>query len=164
MTALTRLLTCLTFLLVVVAGVTLTRPEWAGDLGLDWQTPFGTGSEGEDEEQRTADLDRKTEAVQARLAGKRAVIKDLIEGKTTLRAAATRFGELNDTPAWCRNPFREPGAGNSAEERLSRQVIDWARGELSVYPADQAEAVGKRLRAEWEDPRCGPGPFAFPGW
>jgi hypothetical protein len=88
---------------------------------------------------------------QSRSESKRQVARDLLAGQVSLTQAAARFGELNARPPET-DASLFPGA--TEEERLCRQVIQFATKELEGKPEDggrpTAESVACRRRLEGE--------------
>jgi hypothetical protein len=98
------------------------------------------------EEARQTQLEQQSRTIVQRLEAKEEVVRRLLAGRLTLLEAAALFGHLNEEPAaW---PFQDnlrwPGA--SREEKLCRQVLDWAiplareEGGRAVEAADRLEA------------------------
>jgi hypothetical protein len=99
------------------------------------------------EEARQAQLERRSQAIRQRLEAKAEVVRRLLASRLTLLEAAALFGHLNEQPAaWpCLDNLRWPGA--SREEKLCRQVVDWA---ISLAPEEGGRAVEAAGRLEAE--------------
>jgi hypothetical protein len=118
-------LTWMTVAIIVVAlAAALLRPEWARDLGLEkwnwesvWPNPQVTNAE----------IDRTRQAVDRRNATKWQITGDLIDGRLTLFEAAALFRYWNEEYPRLPDPYT---LGDSVEERLCRQVIEWVQLEL----------------------------------
>ena len=149
MTALTRTLASLTLILIVLVSAVAIRPGWASNLGVDFLAELHQQSEMEDE--RQAELERLDAMVKQRLKGRRAAIHDLIEGRKNLFETAAMFRELNALAGECRCRYREAYPGATDEERLSRHVIAWVRGELEIPLPRFAEELCQRLNKELEE-------------
>jgi hypothetical protein len=118
-------LTCMTVTIIAVAlAAALFRPEWAGDLALEkcsWRNAWP------DSQGTNARIDRCRRAVARRSAAKRQITWDLIDGHLTLFEAAALFRRWNEEYPRLPDPFIP---GDSIEECLCRQVIEWAQLEL----------------------------------
>ncbi len=141
-----RTLSCVALLGLALGAVSQYRPAWAVRMQLDWWSLPELQEEVRHGESRSARLDARCHELTARLTGKDAAIRDLRAGRLTLLQAAARFRDLNgadDTAAidrWGRF------AGATQEERLCRQVIQWAG---AAGPA--GEPTRRRLEAELAD-------------
>jgi hypothetical protein len=90
----------------------------------------------------------RMDAILAVESAKCKVLEELVNGKVTLREAAARFQELDQTVLGQSWPeFRRIYAGRSDEERYCRKVVIVARGYLESSP-DQSDAVMLRLETE----------------
>jgi hypothetical protein len=119
-------LTCMTVTIIVVAlAAALVRPEWAGDLALKkW---IGENVWSHSQGATDAEIDQCRRAVVQRSAAKRQITWDLIDGRLTLFEAAALFRRWNEEYPRLPDPSTP---GDSIEERLCRQVIEWVRLEL----------------------------------
>ena len=87
-------------------------------------------------------------AIDARVDDRRAVMRELRQGRLSLVEAAAAFRDLNERPGTPRSPFRVLFPGATDEEKLCRQVISWARSERDDEPAYLAQARACRLEEE----------------
>jgi hypothetical protein len=137
-----RALSVLALLAMALAGLSQYRPAWAGRMGLDWWSLPDLHDEIRRNEEQDAQINRREQAVIARLVAKSAVIDDLRSGRLTLARAAAEFRRLNALPPACALDPGECCAGEG--ERLCRQVIFWAM----AADRDQAATSRERLEAE----------------
>lgn len=105
-------------IVAVALAAALYKPEWANDLALE---AWAAGPHGPGMDEQLTEYNRK---VQRRLETKKQIIHNLIDGRVTLFEAAAAFRRLNDE--YPQVPLTS-GPGDSAEERLCRQVIEWVR-------------------------------------
>jgi hypothetical protein len=149
---------CLLFAAATGLPLLLWRAGGEGDLlTLAW------------EGQREGALDRHLAASCRVLDAKNRALAELIDGRITLREAATRFRELNaqleKDGEWGVIRFRVV----SGEEALCRNVLAWAEAELWNHPDRSAPAeVLARLKAEYRqqfghDPLLAYAPPFIPG-
>jgi hypothetical protein len=150
MTTCARLLVSLILLAASFAGVSSAQPEWMKSLGLAWAS-----FEEEAEEQALAEkLERKAVIVQHRLAAKKGIIDQVIDGQISLLKAAALFRALNESPEDCQDPYRLVWRGGSDGEKLCRQVISWTEHQLrgrTGSDGSQATALLSRLEAELQE-------------
>src|SRR5262249_26739331 len=100
---------------------------------------------------RERELRRRSRACYARLLRKWEVARALASGRMELPEAAARLDALNRLPPEVsRRLFREGYPGASDEERLCRQALYWAEGELLEHAPCEAAATLGRLEAELE--------------
>ena len=88
------------------------------------------------------------QAIDARLGDRRAVMRELRQGRLSLVEAAAAFRDLNERPGVPPSPFRVLFPGASDEEKLCRQVISWARSEREEETTHEAQERARRLEAE----------------
>jgi hypothetical protein len=137
-----RALSVLALLAIALAGLSQYRPAWAERMGLDWWSLPDLHDEIRRYEEQDAQINRREQAVIARLVAKSAVIDDMRTGRLSLARAAAKFRRLNTLPPAC---ALDPGECSAGEgERLCRQVIFWA------IAADPAHAAASRERFEAE--------------
>ena len=87
-------------------------------------------------------------AIDTRMRDRRAVMRELRQGRLCLVEAAAAFRDLNERPGTPPNPYRALFPGATDEEKLCRQVITWARSEREEEPAYKAEERARQLEAE----------------
>jgi hypothetical protein len=85
----------------------------------------------------------------ARITAKGEVIRMLVDGRVTLGEAAAWFRTLNRPSTTGGRDCAADFPGASAEERLCRQAIAWAKSKARASSASREEAVGRRLEAEF---------------
>jgi hypothetical protein len=95
--------------------------DWADDLPLKkWMLDrgwlHGQGT--------SVPIAQRQQAIERRSAAKKQITRDLIEGRRTLFEAAAAFRLWNEDYPRLPDPFLP---GDSVEERLCRQVIEWVR-------------------------------------
>jgi len=130
----TRWAVALMLSLAPLAGLTYAYPEWPGDAGLDlWNLPT-LRSEIELRQRQHDDLEAKLQATGRRMATKNEIVRDLIDGRLTLREAIVGFRAANaDNPRFVPvMRFRFPDA--SEDELQARNVVDTAAGLLEHDP------------------------------
>jgi len=81
------------------------------------------------------------------------LIVELIEGKKTLPEVTTEFLVLNHSQAATMEVLRREYPGATDEEKIARNVIEYATADLDHSACDQKEAVLARLEAEFEEMR-----------
>jgi hypothetical protein len=129
-------------LLTGLAGAQALRQKWEPVEKPGRARPESDGSNGE------GGINYRREVADRRMEGKQQVTLDLIAGRLTLPEAAARFKVLNDTPADCPCRYDMVAEGKSPEERLCRQVINWAVTEVAQTSEPEALALWERLEAE----------------
>jgi hypothetical protein len=116
-----RLLGMTGTIVAVAVVAALCQPEWAEELGLQsgvWRLMWPS-------EQMTAErLAEGNQTVLRRREAKKQIAWNLVDGRVTLFEAAAAFRHWNNEYPQLTVPS-EPG--DSAEERLCRQVIEWVR-------------------------------------
>ena len=150
MTVWGRLLLSLLVLTTCLAGFSYTQPGWLSELGLELEVAPEDAASPEDLA-LLARLDHKTEVIVRRLAAKRDVTRQVIDGGLTLLEAAALFRQLNATPADC-PCSHDMMPGSSDGEKLCRQVIGWVEQQMrEATSASQAAALKARFEAELEE-------------
>ena len=127
MAKLVRLSGKVTAVLVVALAAALLRPERA------------------DEPPSERPAVTEVEAIQCRILAKDRVVKELLDGRLTLFEAAAFFRRLNEAPP------RAAGLdfpGDSDEERLCRQVIQWVRAITAKGSLDATDGSTARFEEE----------------
>jgi hypothetical protein len=149
MQSLTRLLGAALVAVGLLAGVLLVRPAWLSDAGLDfWELP-GLYADLENSNREMDDLTQRQKALFHRLTTRQEVLRALRADSLSLIEAAARFGQVNREEPETMSYVREMYPGNSDEERVCRQVLAWARADLSGDPG-KGRATLLRLEAELE--------------
>jgi hypothetical protein len=115
------------------------------------QKRAAVGRPGPVEPARQDDIAYKRAVADRRIEGKYHVTLDLIAGRITLPEAAARFKMLNETPADCPLRYDNEAEGNSQEERLYRQVINWAVTEVAQTSETKADEFSERLEAKLQE-------------
>ena len=93
------------------------------------------------------DLDRQVAVMTERIQTKELLIRDLVEGKTTLREVAEKFHRMNAEFPACMSVIRARYPDMTDEERMARNVLEFVH--LQDLPADQLKAVEARLGGEF---------------
>jgi hypothetical protein len=132
-------------LVVVALAAALAHPQWAEDLGLEklhtdsWQAQlFGV-------QDRYKELQERDEALLKRLERKQAIVTELIAGRISLFEAAAQFRQVNEE--WPNRFLYQPYlAGESEEESLCRQVIDWTHVVMQISPNKSQSDFVQELR------------------
>ena len=120
-------------------------------LGLDSDSLFDLATANERARLKTEELVAKDRQVVDNLEGKQKVVRQLLDGRLTLREAAARFQELNEACSvydWER--FRETFPGRTDEERHCRQVLVAVRPYLDSSVSASRELLA-RLETELEE-------------
>jgi hypothetical protein len=99
------------------------------------------------ESERISRADPSDRAIQARIAAKEGVVKDLIAGRTSLVQAAAVFRALGGMGPADMIRVAYPLAA-SEDEAYCRSVIDYVPGQA---PAGQGDALVRDLKAEMND-------------
>ena len=136
-------------LFLLLASLTLCRPVWLQDLGLDFRI-LGDELERMDEIGRRArDLDEKRLIADQRSLTLKTIVNDLIDDRLTLMEAAQRvrplLGEINPDV----DLFFIEYPGGSTELRLCNALISWVRLTLRGTTRE-AGPVLTRLERELE--------------
>jgi hypothetical protein len=142
-----RLLSALLALLAVAALAALLEPQWGRDVGIDRDGLEHLRREFLDSGGRSPQPDAIRQTMR-REAEKDRVADDLISGRLTLFEAAALFRRWNAEGAAPPANVALYYAGDSEEERVSRQVIRWAEVVMRQRYPEGADALTKRLEAE----------------
>jgi hypothetical protein len=146
-----RILCLLTFCTLAVVGIASaagTMPDLLGLCGLDVASSRHAATR---DRQRDEWVKECLKVSRNRSHFKRDVVVDLVAGRLTLLEAARLFKNSNEHPVMHQDNYRAHFPGASDGEKLCRQVLCWAEGELLELPASQAEAVQHRLDQELRD-------------
>jgi len=126
------------------------RPGWAVQIGLDlWNLPELERTLAAHERFRE-ELERKDEAIIARVCAKDQVIHELLAEGLTLTEAAAHFRRLNAAPCEFPGPGPAYFPGETESERYCRQVLQWVDMETLTWERSDAEELRCRLEAELE--------------
>jgi hypothetical protein len=103
------------------------------------------------EQKRGKLLDEIDAEVMSRLRAKAVVIEDLLKGRRTLRQAAIEFRRLLRGSPRQLEMIDSQYPGRTLDERICRNVIDFARGYAHVYETSDATIAGnlERELAGW---------------
>jgi hypothetical protein len=143
-------------------GAAHTQPTWLARHGLDWWNLPELQRQTESEQARQAELARHFEIVNRRIRAKVMIVREVVAGQLSLLEAAAWFRDVNAAdPDYACIQCLFPG--KTEPERLCRQVLSWARGELNDRPTSQAETIQQALEEEFEKLQKRPGGIHFPG-
>jgi hypothetical protein len=151
MKSVARFVLCIGFAIGMLVGINWLAPGLLAGLGLDSDSLFDLATANERARLQTNELVAKDRQVLANLEGKQEVVRELLDGRLTLREAAARFQKLNEACSvydWER--FRETFAGRTDEERHCRQVLVTVRP-YSDLNASASRDLLARLETELED-------------
>jgi hypothetical protein len=98
--------------------------------------------------QREKDLAGRSQVALEQMRVKDAIAGQLIAGRLSLAEASRQFRELSGTKEFVGRYIHDRFPGVTAEEGLSRYVIEWACVTLPKQP--DREAFQRRLEAELE--------------
>ncbi len=124
------------------------RPPWATRWNLDWWNVPVLCEQIQRGERDLAALQPTGEILVARAKAKAAVTEDLLAGRLTLLQTAAQFRKLNAEQPASKIDLRQHFAGATEEERLCRQVIQWAAFAARDISASASEQTRSRLEAE----------------
>jgi hypothetical protein len=96
-------------------------------------------------------LDLVNVEIQRRIAIKEGLVADLIAGRTTLACVTEQFLALNQGRPEYMRVIRVTYPGASDFEKSAHNVISYAEGELSRFPAAQQNEARGRLQTELRD-------------
>jgi len=138
---------------VALVGTALTalnqfRPPWATRLSLDWWNLPVLCEQIQRGEQDLAALGPPCEVLVARARAKAHVTDEVLTGRLTLLQAAARFRRLDAQEPASKVDLRQHFAGATEEERLCRQVIQWATAAAQDVSPTAAAPTRARLEAE----------------
>jgi hypothetical protein len=105
------------------------------------------GADFDDIEATRRDLDRQVAVMAERIQTKELLIRDLVDGKTTLREVAEKFHKMNAEFPACMSVIRARYPDVPDEERMARNVLEFVH--LQDMPAAELKAVETRLGAEF---------------
>lgn len=130
-----------------VLGVLVGHPTLARSLGVDvWNALVYEEQLRECRNQRV-ELDAETDDLLRRITLKRAMIAELVAGRTTLDDVTERFPELSSTHPQSLKSLRESYPGATDREKTARKVISYA---LEEVPDECRGALAAKLYGELE--------------
>jgi hypothetical protein len=141
------------FRMVLVSGtlagllglVTLLGAEtWSGL--ADWHAVVDFYGQLETQVRLETELERDKEITWKEIRARDAVVRDLIEGRTTLLSAAACFRRLAETSGRPNPLYLFPGQTDT--DRYCRQVIVWVEGRLENDRPDRRQALMNLLEKE----------------
>jgi hypothetical protein len=134
----------------LLAGVSLARPAWMEDMGMDfWNLP-GVSKSLVQEQSRKSQLDQSAQRVSAEAQTKDTIVRDLIDERIDLTEAVNQLyhcATLNDIRDGIAG-MELPGA--TEDERMARMLIFWVGEELREEP-ERAARVIRRLEGQLRD-------------
>lgn len=142
--------------LVLMLGCVLTLGIGLAQLGMGFLTQVGLDPAlwnewamvMEREEKRRQGLDRLDQVLLHRIEGKQMVTTQLVEGKLTLFEAAQWFAYFNETPPDVPDDSDRFFSGETREERLCRQVIQWVQSEVNAGGWSEGNEMVANLEAD----------------
>ena len=108
-----------------------------------------------------AELERRRQVYQDRIATKQHVVRELVAGRLTLSQAAARFRAIDMELPLTWGPPR-PAAGAGEDERVCRNVMVRAIGWVAEKLPEATAQVAERLEAELEQLRGPDGVVRLP--
>lgn len=149
MNTLTRFFVCAIVASGLLAGAASISPEWFASANLDfWSLPELHASISQ-AQLRRAELAAEGQRVGERLELKQEAITALLDGRLSLFEAATRFRAANQLHSESMDSLRRIVPGRSEEEKVCRQVINWAVAAATHQDSPtEGEKVSARLEAE----------------
>jgi hypothetical protein len=140
----------LLFVPAVLAGVVAVafaaNPAWARSAGLDVWNAAELAREKEEVIEQGRELAAVDDEICRRIAVKEAVVRDVIDGRTTLADATAQFMALNEPYPANLRMIRETYPGSTDEEKTARNVICYTLGR--VDDPDERDWVAHRLQEE----------------
>jgi hypothetical protein len=147
----------------VLFGIAWAQPDLLACCGLNFAEISQYQEQEVREQQRRESMDRHHQVILRRIEAKNEVVRELTTGQLSLMQAARRFKDLDETPATCQDDYRRSYPGRSDGEKACRQVLRWVESHLETLTPSQADALRRRLDAEWhEGLRLGGGIVVLP--
>ncbi len=103
------------------------------------------------EARRTEALTQRGEAVEEALVFKRATVAELCAGRLTLREAARRFADANNSIERDHPDMVPDYLKPATHEGVYLQVLSWARNETGDMYPDEAKKILEPLEKEFEE-------------
>jgi hypothetical protein len=141
-----RLAGCAALVALPLLGWGALRPAVFEALGLDWWDWPNCLRQYDAASERAEELAQKSRVALGQMQAKDAIARDLIAGRLSLAEATRLFLEMPRTTEFVRRYVRECFPGATAEEGMSRYVIQWACDMLPQQP--DREVLCRRLEAE----------------
>jgi hypothetical protein len=151
MTASLRVSLYAVVLATVLIGKGYADPEWAGALAQAVQALPELVLQIAEQRRACAGHEDRTLACFRAAEAKEQTVRDLLARRLTLVEAADRFRQVNVGLSGSGNRFLGLFPGRTDEERLCRQVISWAYGELAQRAPDEAEMAAVLLELELQE-------------
>jgi hypothetical protein len=142
-----RLAGCAAFACLLFTVGCALAPDLLVDLGLDWWNWPKEVGQADAEADRAKELTGRRKSLDWQMHRKDQICQELIAGRLSLAEATRQFMELPGTTEKMWQDIRNDFPGATAEESMSRRVIEWACDLLAREPA-RAEALRRRLLAE----------------
>jgi hypothetical protein len=131
---------------LALAGVSVARPSWPADLGVDfWNVP-ALNARLKQHQQVAVALEYQDEQVMRRIAVKEVIVHDLIAGRISLVEAAAQFRALNAGRRDYLSVIRATFPGRTDDERICRNVIGFV--EAAVEQDEDGRYTVHRLNEE----------------
>lgn len=147
MTVVKSLMLCATILTAMTAILARMDPEEYTQLAAGFLELPHNCFVYADETQRSDSIAGEKQAVTERVQAKKQLVRDVLEGKVSLRQAAEHYGELCRDIAYAWDCFGKDHPNWSEEMRNMQRVIDEVKYLLLDEGQDPTEAVA-RLEAE----------------
>jgi hypothetical protein len=145
MTAMSRSLTGLGLLAVLLGGFAQSRSGWVRDWVREWGNLGELQQLQRREERRHEELTRRSDLMMYRISAKEVIMDELFAGRIDLYTAAARFRRLSEPRA---DACRRVGCRVPEGEWFCRQVIGWVRSHRELLSAGMAEEWTCRLEAD----------------
>jgi hypothetical protein len=131
---------------LALAGVSVARPSWPADLGVDfWNVP-ALNARLKRHHKVAVELERQDETVMRRIAVKEAIVADLIAERVSLVEAAAQFRALNAGRRDYLTVIRSTYPGRTDDERICHNVIAFV--EAAVNSDEDGRYTVYRLTEE----------------
>jgi hypothetical protein len=144
-----RLAACAALIALLLLGGSALPSSVFGALGLDWRDLANSLRQYDAASRREKDLAVRSQVALEQMRVKDAIAGELIAGRRSLAEASRQFGELSGTTEYVGRYIHDRFPGVTAEEGMSRYVIEWACTTLPKQP--EREALQRRLEAELDE-------------
>ena len=132
----------------VAVVVVVANPKWATAIGIDvWNVPTLRQHIAEGTV-KARQFEAQDMEVIRRVEMKDRLVTDLIDGRTTLAEVALVFLKMNQNRPGYMTVIRAGYAGQTDEERMARNVLNFVNPRLATLPADKRAEVTARLETE----------------